>query len=171
MTDDTDPREELLAALDGLTDDQVQTLVAWVGALRRGPNDLQSEQSLGSLGDLLGIVPDIQEPGRSRIRLTVDQAWLNPNGSLHGGVIYTMVDYGMGGAVQVALPAGQYCTTIEVKISYLAPVREGTLTVETEVVKRGRNIAFTESKVRDGKGRLVVTASGSMFIIRPDPKQ
>ena len=47
-------------------------------------------------------------------------------------------------------------------------LREGTLTVETEVVKLGRNIAFTESKVRDDQDRLVATASGSMFIIRPD---
>jgi acyl-CoA thioesterase len=171
VTADADPRDELLAVLDGLTDDQVRTLVAWTGTLRRGPVTSKPGRSLGSLGELLGIVPDIVEPGRSRMRLNVDRAWLNPNGSLHGAVIYAMVDYGMGGAAQVGLPAGQYCATIEVKISYLAPVWEGTLTVDTEVVKRGRNIAFTESKVRDGKGRLVVTASGSMFIIRPDPKQ
>jgi NADH dehydrogenase/NADH:ubiquinone oxidoreductase subunit G len=37
---------------------------------------------------------------------------------------------------------------------------------ETEVVKQGRNIAFTESKVTDDRGRLVATASGSMFIFR-----
>ncbi len=50
--------------------------------------------------------------------------------------------------------------------AYLSPVREGTLWAETEVVKQGRNIAFTESKVWDHNARLVATASGSMFVFR-----
>jgi acyl-CoA thioesterase len=166
MTGGSDARSELLAAVDGLTDEQVRTLVAWAGALRREPKALQSKHSLGSLGDLLGIVSELQEPGRSRMHVKADAAFYNPNGVLHGGVIYAMVDYSMGGAVQIGLPEGQHCATIEVKISYLAPVRDGVLTVETEVVKRGRNIAFTESKVKDERGRLVVAASGSMFIVR-----
>ena len=105
------------------------------------------------------------------MRLTVDPAWNNPHGVLHGGVVYTMVDYSMARAVMSGLPEGQYCTTIEVKISYLAQVREGTLTAETVVVKHGRNIAFTESKVVDERVRLMATASGSLFIIRPGSKE
>jgi uncharacterized protein (TIGR00369 family) len=64
------------------------------------------------------------------------------------------------------LGEGEYCTSIEVKVSYLASVREGTLTAETQVVKEGRTIAFVESKVTDDKGRLVATGSASMFIFR-----
>jgi uncharacterized protein (TIGR00369 family) len=100
------------------------------------------------------------------MRLTVDPAFHNPNGVLHGGIVYTMIDYSMGGAVQPHLPEGDSCATIEVKVSYLASVREGTLTVETEVVKQGRNIAFLESKVTDDTGRIVATATGSMFVFR-----
>ena len=100
------------------------------------------------------------------MRMEIDPIWHNPNGVLHGGVIYTMIDYSMGLAVQPHLPEGEYCTTIEAKINYLSTVREGTLTVDTEVVKQGRNIAFTESKVRDDKGKLVATGSGTVFIIR-----
>jgi uncharacterized protein (TIGR00369 family) len=55
-----------------------------------------------------------------------------------------------------------------VTVSYLAAVRDGTLTVETQVLKQGRNVAFTESKVTDDQGRLVATGSGSMFILRPE---
>ena len=167
MTDD--PREELREAIDGLTDDQVQTVFGWLGVLeRRDPqtHNTAGDQSVGTLGDVLGMVTKAREPGKSRMRLDVDPKWHNPNGVLHGGVIYTMVDYSMGGAVQPNLPDGEFCATIEAKINYLASVREGTLTVETEVVKQGRNIAFTESKVKDDKGRLVATGSGSMFIIR-----
>ncbi len=161
-----DPREQLREAIEGLTDDQVRTVQGWFGALERRDPREAGEQSVGALGDALGMVTEAREPGKSRMRLDVDPKWHNPNGVLQGGVIYTMVDYSMGGAVQPNLPDGDYCTTIEAKINYLASVREGTLTVDTEVVKQGRNIAFTESKVRDDKGRLVATGSGSMFIFR-----
>lgn len=171
MTADATPRDQLLAALDGLSEEQSRTLLGWVRALGRRnepPDRRVTEGSVGPLGDLLGIASEAREPGRARMRLAVDPAWHNPNGVLHGGVIYTLIDYSMGGAVQHSLPEGQYCTTIEVKVSYLAPVREGALTVETNVIRQGRNVAFTESKVTDDAGRLVATASGSMFIFRAE---
>ena len=174
MTADAGPGDELRSAIDGLSPDQARTLLAWVRTLgrpRRSRTEAieAGEPVLGALGDLLGIEREAEEPGRTRMRLTVDPTWHNPNGVLHGGVIYTMVDYSMGSAVHTVLPEGQSCATIELKVSYLATVREGTLTVDTNVVKHGRNIAFTESKVTDDRGRLVATASGSMFIIRPEP--
>jgi uncharacterized protein (TIGR00369 family) len=104
------------------------------------------------------------------MRLQVDPGWHNPHGVVHGGVVYTLIDYSMGGAVTSGLTAGQHCTSIEVKVSYLASVREGTLTVDSSVVKQGRNVAFVESKVTDDAGRLVATGSGSMFIFGAEPK-
>ena len=160
------PKDELRAAIDELSDEQVRTVLGWLGVLERRDPGEAGPQSVGTLGDALGMVTVAREPGRSRMRMEIDPIWHNPSGVLHGGVIYTMVDYSMGGAVQPNLPEGDFCTTIEAKINYLSAVREGTLTVDTEVVKQGRNIAFTESKVTDDKGKLVATGSGTIFIIR-----
>lgn len=161
-------REELLDALDGLTDQQTRTILEWVRTMRKERKPASGSQSVGPLADALGIVNEVQEPGLARMRLEVDPTWHNPHGTLHGGVIYTLIDYSMGGAVSVGLPDGESCTSIDVTVSYLAAVRDGTLTVETQVVKQGRNIAFTESKVTDAEGRLVATGSASMFILRPE---
>ena len=162
MTD----KDDILAAIEDLTDEQAQTLRGWLGALGQREK-VEMSSSVGSLGDLLGVELVDREEGHARMKLEVDPAWHNPNGQLHGGVVYVMVDYSMGAAVQPFLPEGQFCATIECKISYLAGVRDGTLTVDTEVTKQGRSIAFTESKVADQDGKLVATATGSMFIIRP----
>ena len=162
-------RDELLAALDELTEEQVRTLAGWARTLRREPGARAGERSLGPLGDALGIEREEAPPGHARMRLTVNPRWANPNGVLHGGVVYTLIDYSMGGAVQSSLPAGEYCTSISVAVSYLAPVREGTLVVDSEVTRQGRNIAFVESKVRDDAGRLIATATGTMFIFRARP--
>ena len=76
-----------------------------------------------------------------------------------------MVDYSMGGATMSVLPPGDICATIEIKISYLAGVRGGRLTAETEIIKRGRRVVFLESRVSDHDGKLVATASGSFAVI------
>jgi len=165
------PQEELRAAIDGLSEGRARTLLGWLRSDRRHKQDepvAAGEQSIGPLADTLGITSVAREPGHCRMRLEVNPAFFNPNGVLHGGVIYTMIDYSMGGAVQAGLPEGEHCATIEVKVSYLASVREGTLTAETHVVKQGRSVAFVESKVTDDQGRLIATGSGSMFIFRAD---
>ncbi len=175
MNGDGQPVEELRAAVESLSEERARTLLGWLRTMRRQQDageampSLQSAsggESVGPLGDLLGIVTERRGAGSSRLRLVVDPAWHNPNGVLHGGVIYTLIDYSMGGAIQPNLPEGEHCATIEVKVSYLTPVRDGTLWAETQVVKQGRNIAFTESKVWDHNARLVATASGSMFVFR-----
>jgi acyl-CoA thioesterase len=71
----------------------------------------------------------------------------------------------MGGATMAALPEGQICATIEIKISYLAGVRGGTLTCETGIIKQGRSVVFLESRVTDSAGKLVATATGSFAVI------
>lgn len=162
-----DPRTELRAIIDRLNDGQAVMVREWARMLNREV-EFSQRRSASPLGDMLGIVSEGAEAGRARFRVTVDPGMFNPNGVLHGGVIYVMVDSSMGAAVMGGLEAGLMCTTIELKVSYLQAVREGELVAETQVVKQGRNIAFTESKVRDDKGRIVATASGSMFILRPE---
>ena len=92
---------------------------------------------------------------------------LNPHGMLHGGAVYTMVDYSMGGAVVSVLPADEICATIEIKISYLASVRGGVLTCDTNIIKRGRKVVFLESRVTDGAGKIVAAATGSFAVFKP----
>jgi acyl-CoA thioesterase len=175
-----EPRQQLRAAVETISDERAQTLLGWLRMMRRdqqptSPFEEELPQvrgeSVGPLGDMLGMVIEQKSPGRTRMRLTVDPTWNNPNGVLHGGVIYTLIDYSMGGAVKGSLPEGEYCATIQVQVNYLSSVREGTLWVDTTVVKQGRNIAFTESKVWDNGARLVATASGSMFIFRQDEQE
>ena len=167
----SEAHEELHSVVDGLSEEQARTLLTWSVVLRRDQRREEGAQSVGPLGDVLGMRSVARGEGWSKMELTVDPAWANPNGVLHGGMVYTLVDYGMGGALQPNLPEGDFCTTIEMKVSYLLAVREGVLTAETHVLKEGRNVAFMESKVTDDKGRLVATATGSMFVFRGERRE
>lgn len=115
------------------------------------------------LSDLVGLnLTDVSE-GYSRGTLTVTDRLTNPNGVLHGAAAFAMADSGMGAALQSGLGADERCATIELKISYLEPVTDGTLTCETTVVRRGRSVAFLESDVRQ-EGESIARATGSFSI-------
>ena len=77
-------------------------------------------------GDLIGLQFVKCEGGQSRCTLEVEQRLLNPHGVVHGGVLYSMADTGMGGAMYTVMEKEELCATIEIKITYFKAVRSGT---------------------------------------------
>ena len=116
--------------------------------------------------DLIGLEFTEIGDGYSRGTLTVSDRLTNPNDVLHGGVAYTMADSGMAAALQSEMTADERCATIEIKISYLEPVTEGTVTCESTVVRRGGSVAFLESEVQQ-EGASIARATGSFSIFSP----
>ena len=117
--------------------------------------------------DLIGLVFETQEQGRSLCRLDVQERLYNPQFVVHGGILYTMADTGMGGALYPLLAPGEYCATVEIKISYFKAVRSGSIECATILIHKGKTIAHLESDIRN-EGHLVAKASGSFSIFRPD---
>jgi acyl-CoA thioesterase len=101
--------------------------------------------------------------GCASFDLTIRPDHMNPYGVVHGGVVFTLVDYAMGGAMVSRLGPGERCATLEIKINYLAPVTEGELSAEATVVERTRRVGVLEARVH-GDGRLVALATGSFYI-------
>lgn len=172
MAEEPALRDRLDAAIAELDDAQRQRLLDWAGAMRSSiPGARAPGSSPGPIAEAFGIRSDGASEGRAAYALEVAAEMLNPHGVLHGGAIYTMVDYSMGAATMSLLPAGEICATIEIKISYVQAVREGTLRTETAVLKRGGSVVFLESRVTDGAGALVAAATGSFSIIRPSARR
>jgi acyl-CoA thioesterase len=122
-----------------------------------------SSGSDNGFGQLLGLEMQDRSDGVSRCRLTVRPELMNPHGVLHGAAMYALADNGMGAAVYTKLEENESCATIEIKIVYLAPVREGVVECESRVVNKGRRVAVLESDIRNGE-RLVAKALGSFAI-------
>jgi acyl-CoA thioesterase len=170
MVDET-LRARLDAAIDVLNDAQRQRLLEWAGSMNASVTRAREPgSSIGPLAEALHISNRGAKDGHAVYQLDVVPEMLNPHGVLHGGAVYVMVDYSMGGATMSVLPPGEICATIEIKISYLAGVCGGTLTADTNIIKRGRSVVFLESRVTDGAGKLVAAASGSFAVIRRDER-
>jgi uncharacterized protein (TIGR00369 family) len=105
-------------------------------------------------------------PGHATFTCQPDESHYNPIGAVHGGLVCTLLDSALGCAVQSTLPKGQGYTSIELKVSYLRPVRRGSglLTCVGTVSKAGNRVAFAEGSVTDASGKLVATATGSSLV-------
>lgn len=112
---------------------------------------------------LIGLRVTDRSESEVRYELDVQPRLMNPYGTLHGGIVYSLADTSMGGALSAALAPNERTATIEVKINYLAPVREGTVHCVTRIIQRGKRIAVLESDVYNGD-RMVAKALGSFAI-------
>lgn len=103
-------------------------------------------------------------PGHSRCALKLEPHHLNSVGLVHGGVLFTLADTGMGAALYAALQPDQWCATVEIKINYFRPVRQGEIECVSTVVHQGRTMANTEAELFAG-GELVGKANGTFAIL------
>jgi acyl-CoA thioesterase len=114
--------------------------------------------------DLLGMRPKSIGDGQARFELDVAARHLNPNGTLHGGVIYSVADTAMGAALFSRLDPGEQCATLEIKMNYLLPVTGGTIAAEAAVVSRTKRVGVLEARVFGDGERLVALATGTFYI-------
>jgi acyl-CoA thioesterase len=127
-------------------------------------NPLQTK-GFHPFGDMIGLNFITLEKGYSQCVLNVENKLMNPHNTLHGGVIYSMADTGMGAALYPLLEKDELCATIEVKIAYFKPVREGKLICDTKVIYKGKNFSNLESEIKNGE-ILVSKATGTFSIFK-----
>lgn len=122
-------------------------------------------KGLNPFGDRIGLrFTDVRD-GFSRCEIEVREDLMNPHGVLHGGVLYSMADTGMGAALYPSLAEDELCATVEIKIAYFLPVRRGRITCDTQVVHRRKTVAFLESEIATQEG-VVAKATGTYFIFQ-----
>jgi uncharacterized protein (TIGR00369 family) len=105
-------------------------------------------------------------PGTATFVCEPGESHYNPIGTVHGGLVCTLLDSVLGCAVQTTLPQGQGYTSIEIKVNYLRPVLadSGPLTCVGTVTKPGNRVAFADGVVTDASGKVVATATGSLLV-------
>ena len=116
--------------------------------------------------DLLGVRDQTAEDGRSRLELEVSQGHLNPAGTVHGGVLATLVDTAMGHAVASSAGEDELPVTSQLTVTYLRPGKPGTLVATAEVRKRGENLTICEAEVEQ-EGETLVHALATFALLEP----
>jgi len=113
------------------------------------------------LRDFLGLQVADVGGGRATARIDISDAHLNPNGVVHGAVLFALADTAMGGAAMSVLDEGQFATSVDLQLRFVRPASQGGLLTRVEVLKRGRNVIHLEGRIEGDGGRLIATASGT----------
>jgi len=130
------------------------------------PDDPDANFGDFPLKRFLGMELTGDEPGVGVATVDVGPDHLNPNGVVHGAVLFALVDTAMGkSTMSVIDEPGRYCASIEVSLRFIRPAVTGLLTATSTVVKRGRNVVHLDARVTGVDERLVATAAGTFAIL------
>ncbi len=121
----------------------------------------------------LGVAVEDARPGWVRLRLPVRNELCNAAGApLHGGVLASLVDMAVGGALATmgaAAAGGVDQATLDVNVSCIGAARAGDdVVAEGRILKRGRSIAFGEATITDGGGRLLAAGRATYMILNSE---
>ncbi len=108
------------------------------------------------------------DKGTFKVQFEPRPEFVNPFGTLHGGMLAAMLDETMAPCAQLMLDADHFASTLELKTSLLRPVKLGPLIGSARVVHKGRTAAFLEGEIRTPEDVLIATASAT-FIIAAAP--
>ena len=119
------------------------------------------------VASMLGFTVDVVDVGRVAFSMEPGETHYNPLGTVHGGVIATLLDSAAGCAVHSVLPAGSGYSTVDLHATFLRPVTAATgrVTAEGSVLSRGARTALAEARLLDRQGRLLAHATSTCLLV------
>jgi uncharacterized protein (TIGR00369 family) len=119
------------------------------------------------VADLVGFAPTFVAPGHVVFSYEPREEHYNALGTVHGGIVTTILDTAMSCAVHSELQSGVAYATVELKTSFVRPVTlaAGRLRAEGRVVHGGRQVATAEARLLDDLGTLFATATSTSVIL------
>ena len=116
----------------------------------------------GGFTDYIGVRITRVSDGVAESEVDITSCHINPIGTVHGGVLVTMMDQAAGTASASLSPAGG---TVDCDVHFLAAARTGHLTCRAEVLRAGGRISVARAQVRDDAGILI--ADGTYTFSHP----
>lgn len=124
------------------------------------------EQTFGTffLAKLLGMEISYPDQDSCVVEMDVKDFMFNPQGTLHGGIIATLLDISMGHLLRRTIGPGM---TLEMKTQYLRPARSGRIRAVGTFLKKGKSINYLETRLFDMEGNLLAAASSTWQLLPP----
>ena len=127
----------------------------------------------GPFAELLGIRPGESADGVGTAYMTVADRHRQGAGAVQGGILVALADYAFFRACRSLLKDGEHAVTIELKLNFIAPAREGELTAKSSIKSRGGRIIVGDMEITGPEGQLLATGLGTYMTVydrRVNPK-
>lgn len=128
--------------------------------------DLERLKEVRNVGFIksVGVEFDMQE-GYAKGTIKLQEQHMNPIGSVHGGVMFTLADT-VGGAA--ATSRGRFVTTVSGSINYLRPAMNCEYLIgESREIKIGRNLCVYEVMITNETGKEIALANLTYHYLHP----
>lgn len=103
---------------------------------------------------LVGVRDLPANDGHARLELEAREDHLNDAGTVHGGLLATLVDSAMGQAIR-SVSNGDTPATSQLTVTYLRPGKPGILVVTAAVRKQGKHLTVCEADVEQDGDALI----------------
>lgn len=122
---------------------------------------------------LLGMTIEAVDEGRVVFGLEARPDFANPLGTVHGGILSTLLDSAMGCAVYTTLPPRWSYTTVDLTVTFVraALLDGGRLRAEGSVIHRGGRVATADGRLTDADGRLLAHAVTTCMVLQPEREE
>lgn len=114
----------------------------------------------------LGIRILDKDEGLVRLRLDPRPELANSWGSVHGGVLMTMLDVALASAGRSLDENCNGALTVEMKVNFIAAA-VGPVLGEGRAQRAGRSLIFSEGELRGEDGTLLAKATGTFKLLYP----
>jgi acyl-CoA thioesterase len=88
--------------------------------------------------NLLGIEVVEMGDGYSKLIMPFSEKLTQPYGIVHGGAVFTLADSAVAVSVASLVEPNRKFVTIEMKINFLEPIKEGIIEATAVVLRKGR---------------------------------
>lgn len=124
------------------------------------------EVTLPPILEVLGITEGTLGDGWIEFTMTPQPFMLNLAGTVHGGVLATLIDSALTCALVTKLQKGVACTTIDLQMRFFRPARVSSerLTARADVLHHGTTLGTTTGSITDARGKTIVHATSSLAI-------
>ena len=112
----------------------------------------------------LKIQTDALGEGTACLSLPVEKHLANSIGTVHGGVIMSLLDVALCTAARTLHPDSIGVITIDMSTSFIGGGSGGKLLAEARVLKDGRSMSFVEAEARNEDGLLVAKAIATVRV-------
>lgn len=121
---------------------------------------------MDDLNQTMGFVRviELSDEGRAVIEYEARPGMCHSGGVVQGGFITGWIDAAMANAAIALNDPGVTPMTIEIKVSFFAPVRPGPVFAHAWVERHGRKTCFYEGCLKDGDGKVLAKASSSILL-------
>jgi uncharacterized protein (TIGR00369 family) len=112
----------------------------------------------------LKILTEELADGRARLSLPVEKHLTNSIGTVHGGVIMSLLDVALCTAARTLHPDSIGVITIDMSTSFIGGGSGEKLFAEARVLKDGRSMSFVEAEAKNEDGSLVAKAIATVRV-------